>query len=258
MIRKLLVVAAAVAIPASALAAVATVGTSGVAGALPMKTKTYTTMSCAISGSVTFAKPGLSYNGSLSKASTSKAKSAATETGTGCGKISATDPTGTTNVTKNTITSASTDCNTATPPLPGACSGETLTKFYAYDTASSLASSGVSSIVTSLGPTGIKAVDNNNGVVGDVTEGGTSAVDPGGACGSNVGFQLSGNTNISGLTYDLLLCITGDTGTTGPDTSGTTGSFYNDYIAAASGNAGITIATGIYGGASELSFTYTP
>ena len=147
--------------------------------------------------------------------------------------------------------SPSTDCNTATPPLPGACSGETVKKYYAYDNSSSLASSGTSSIVTSLGPKGIKLIDNHNSVTGDVTSDGTTAVDPGGACGTNVGFQLQGNTNVSGLTYDLLLCITGDTGTN------TTGSFYNDYIASSEGNNSIVIATGVFGGSSGLSFTYS-
>jgi len=56
---------------------------------------------------------------------------------------------------------------------------------------------------------------------------------------------------VSGLTYDLLLCITGDTGN-----ASTTGSFYNDYIASSEGNTAIVIATGIFGGASGLNFTY--
>jgi len=147
--------------------------------------------------------------------------------------------------------SASTNCNTATPPLPGACAGETSKEFYAYDNSSSLASSGTGSIVTSLGPKGIAIYDNGNKVTGDVTTDGTSSVLPGGACGTNVGFQLEGNTNVSGLTYDLLLCITGDTGTN------TTGSFYNDYIASSEGDNAIVIATGIFGGSSGLSFTYS-
>jgi hypothetical protein len=260
MIRKLLVIAAAVAMPASALAAVTTIGVAGPAGAVA---KVYTSQTCALTGQVTFAKPGLSYNGSVSAATVSKAKSAATETGAGCGKITLLDPTGTVNVSKSTITTASTDCNIPPVPpatLPGACANETLTKHYAYDYASALASSGVSSIVSSLSATGIHIVDNHNAVVGQVTSGGTSEVLPGTSCGTDVGFELSGNALVAGvpvpgLTYDLLLCIVGDTGTSGPLTSGTTGSFYNDYIAALGGNAGITIATGIFGGSSLLTFT---
>jgi hypothetical protein len=229
--------------PAAALAAVTTVGPAGAAAA---KAKVYTTTSCAITGGVTFATPGLSYNGSLTKKSTSTSVSSATAgailSGTGgCGSATV----------ASKIVSASTNCNTATPPLPGACSSETTKEFYAYDNASSLVSSGTSSIVSSLGPKGLKLNDNGNKVTVDITEAGTSSVLPGGDCGANVGFELSGNTSVAGLTYDLLLCITGDTGT------GTTGSFYNDYVAAASGNAGITIASGIFGGDTALSFTYT-
>jgi len=243
MIRKLLVFAAAVAMPAAALAAVTTVGSAGIAGAAA---KTYDSQTCTLSGQVTFATPGLSYNGSLSKKSTSTSASSATFSGTGCG-----NKTATTSTLNSKIVTANTNCNTATPPLPGACSGETAKEFYAYDNSSSLASGGTSSIVTSLGPKGISIYDHGNKVNGQLTTDGTTAVDPGGACGTNVGFQLQGNTNISGLTYDLLLCITGDTGTS------TTGSFYNDYIASSEGDAAIVIATGIFGGSSELSFTYS-
>jgi hypothetical protein len=243
MIRKLLVVAAAVAMPAAALAAVTTIGSAGIAGAAA---KTYDNQTCAISGAVTFATPGLSYNGSLTKKTTSTSVSSATSTGTGCG-----NKTATTSTLNSKIVSPSVNCNTATPPLPGACAGETAKEYHAYDNSSSLASSGTASIVSSLGPKGIAIYDHGNKVTGLVTTDGTTAVDPGGACGTNVGFQLQGNTSVSGLTYDLLLCITGDTGTS------TTGSFYNDYIASSEGDAGIVIATGIFGGSSGLTFTYS-
>jgi hypothetical protein len=239
MMRKFLIVAVAVAMPASALAAMATVGSPGIAGAASK----YKTQSCAITGSVTFAKPGLSYDGTLSKNTTSTATSAATATGTGCGAGTAT-----TSTLTSKIVSPSTDCNTASSP-PAACAKETATKYYAYDNSSSLASSGTSSIVSSLGPKGLNVYDNGNEVNARVTSSGTSAVDPGGACGTNVGFQLKGSTNVKTLTYDLLLCITGDTG------AKTTGSFYNDYITSSEGDNSIVIATGIFGSSSALSFT---
>ena len=241
MIRKLLVIAAAVAMPASALAAVTAVGSGGAAGALAMKGKTYKSQTCAISGGVTFATPGLSYTGTLSKKSTTKSVSSATATGTGCG--SGVSGAATLN---SKIVSDSTLCSTAESPPP-ICADATSKLKYAYDTASSLASSGVSSIVTSLSK-GLKLYDNGNKVVAEVTESGTSAVDPGGDCGTNVGFELSGDTSIAGLTYDLLLCITGDTGT------GTSGAFYTDYIGALEGSSAV-LATGIFGGASGLTFT---
>jgi len=225
----------------TALAAGTAVGSSGAAGAASK----YKTQSCAITGKVTFAKPGLSYDGSLSKDTTSTSTSSATATGKGCG-----DGTASSSTLTSKIVSPSTDCNTSSSP-PGACSKETATKFYAYDNSSSLASSGTSSIVSSLGPKGLMLYDNGNKVTGDVTSSGTTAVDPGGACDTNVGFQLKGNTSVKTLTYDLLLCITGDTGTS------TTGSFYNDYIASSEGDNAIVITTGIFGGSSGLSFTYS-
>jgi hypothetical protein len=242
MIRKMLVIAAAVAMPASALAAVTTVGASGVAGAAA---KVYTSTSCALSGSVTFAAPGLSYTGTLGKKSTVTSVSSVTPgailTGTGgCGATGITSK----------IATAATNCNVApVPPAtnPVICSSATTKLHYAYSNASNLATAGVSSIVASLGPKGIKLVDNGNKVVGAVTTPGTNSILPGGACGSSIGFSLAGATNVTGLTYTLNLCLVGDTG------AGTSGAFFTDYLAAAGGNTSITIASATLGGAT-LSF----
>ena len=237
MIRKMLVIAAAVAMPATALAAVTTVGASGVAGAA----KTYTSTSCALAGSVTFAAPGLSYTGSLGKKSTVTSVSSVTPGAI----LSGTGGCGATTITSK-ITTAATDCNVA--PIPPAtnpviCGSATTKLHYAYSNASNLATAGVSSIVASLSPKGIKLNDNGNKVTGAVTLGGTNSILPGGACGSSIGFSLAGNTNVAGLTYTLNLCLVGDTGT------GTTGAFFTDYLAAAGGNTGITITTATLSGA---------
>ena len=238
MIRKMLVIAAAVAMPASALAAVTTVGASGVAGAA----KTYTSQTCAITGGVTFAAPGLSANGSLTKKTFSQSVSSATATGTGCG--AGVSGAGT---VSSKIKSSTTDCNI--PPVPPAtnpavCASATTKIHYAYDTTSSLATAGVASIAASLSK-GLKVYDNGNKVTAQVTLAGTSSVVPGGACGANVGFELSGNTNVAGLTYDLVLCIVTDSG------PGTSGAFFADFI---SGNPAITIATGGFANPSHLTF----
>jgi len=239
MIRKMLVLAAAVAMPATAMAAV-TAGTAATtAGAAA---KVYTSTSCALSGSVTFAAPGLSHNGSLGKKATTISTSALTPGAI----LSGTGGCGSTTV-KSKVTSAATNCLTAPAPLPPACASATAKLPYAYDTASSLASSGVAGIVASLSK-GIKLSDNGNKVTGTVTLAGTTAV-VGGACGAgNIGFNIAGNTNVTGLTYNVLLCITGDAG------PGTSGAFGTDYLAAAGGNTTITIASGVYGGNSALTF----
>jgi len=238
MIRKMLVIAAAVAMPATAMAAVTTVGASGVAGAA----KVYTSTSCAVTGTVTFAAPGLSNAGSLGKKSKVTSTSAVTP-GT---ILSGTGGCGTTTV-KTKISTAATDCLTAPAPLPGACAAATAKLHYAYSNASNLASAGVSSIVASLSK-GLKLSDNGNKVTGTVTLAGTTAV-VGGACGTgNIGFQLAGSTNVTGLSYTLLLCLVTDTGTA------TTGAFGADYLAAAGGNTAITIASAGVSGASALTF----
>jgi len=194
---------------------------------------------------VTFAAPGLSFVGSPSKKSSSYSTGVDTATGTGCGPGTS----GTASV-NNKITTAGTDCNV--PPVPPAtnpavCASATTKLHYAYDTSAGLASHGVASIVASLSK-GIKLDDNGNKVTGAVTADGTSRV-VGGACGSGIGFSIAGATNVTGLSYSLLLCLVGDTGT------GTTGTFLTDYLASAGGNTGITIASGVYGGASSLTFT---
>ena len=231
MIRKMLVIAAAVAMPAAALAAVTTVGASGVAGAV----KTYDSQTCAVTGSVTFAAPGLSYSGSLGKKSTVKSLSSETATGTGCGA----GVSGSAGISSK-ITTAATDCNI--PPVPPAtnpaiCASATTKLHFAYSNASNLATAGVASIVASLGPKGLKLYDNGNKVTGQVTAPNTTTVVPGGACGSAVGFSVAGNTTVTGLTYVLTLCLVGDTGT------GTSGTFLTDYLAAAGGDTSVTVAT---------------
>jgi len=249
MIRKLLVLAAAVAMPAAAMAGVTAVTGSGIAWA---KAGTPEAISCTLSGTVTFAKPGLSYNGSLTNKTVEDTKTDITPAASaGCS----------TKAIKNTIASTTTACAGAASPAPE-CSlapAKTLAKdpdF--YDTASSLASSGVSEIATSLAA-GIATTDNGNKVVLEVTSGGTSSVLPGGACGSTVGFQLTGAVDTTSATpftiggsdasYDLIICLSTDTG------PGTTGSFFADYLSAAGGSTVPTLATAGLGSASNLSIS---
>jgi len=263
MIRKMLVVAGAVALTATAFTAIASVSDSSTAGAV----KTYTTQSCAGTGSVTFVAPGLSYGGTLGKKSIVKSISSVTATGTGCGSGAS----GATTLTNKLPTSA-TQCNPAAanyvapiPPatLPDACLAWTAKLPYAYSNANNLASAGVSTIVTALQAKPPKAYDNGNKValvIGDacgatypagpcsgVTQGTESVVL--GACGSTIGFHLFGPTAVAGLTYDLLICLVSDTG------PATTGAFFADYLGAAGNTVpGLTIATATIGGNSHLDF----
>ncbi len=264
MIRKLLVLAAAVAMPAAAMAGVTAVTGSGIAWA---KAGTPEAISCTLSGTVTFAKPGLSYNGSLTNKSVEDTKTDITPAASaGCS----------TKAIKNTIVSTTSPCwvtppvivgKTVTPGVPEAGAAPECTIAPAktgikdpdyYDTASSLASAGVSEIAASLSA-GIATEDNGNKVVLEVTSGGTSSVLPGGACGSTVGFQLTGAVDTTSATpftiggsdasYDLIICLSTDTG------PGTTGSFFADYLSAAGGSTVPTLATAGLGSASNLSIS---
>jgi len=242
MIRKMLVLAATVAIPAAAFAGATAVTGAGMASA---KALPPVPVSCTLSGTVTFAKPGLSYNGALTNKTVETTKTTTTPGGGGACPTKA---------IKTKINSATTACATAPTPAP-ICSiapAKTLAKDpNYYDTASSLATAGVSDIVTSLAG-GIATTDNGTKVTLQVTAPGTSSILPGGACGSDIGFHLSGGVTNGGAnvsSYVLNICLTGDSGT------GTTGGFFADYLAAAGGNTGVTIATATLGTASQLTFS---
>jgi hypothetical protein len=240
MIRKMLVFAAAVAMPAAAMAGVTAVAGGGIASA---KALPPVTGSCGLTGSVTFAKPGLSFNGSLTNKSTETSKSAITPGGGICG----------TKGIKNNIVSGTSPCATTTPKAPECtlAPAKTLAKDpNFYDTASSLATAGVSNIVTSLSG-GIPAVNNGTKVTLQVTAPNTSAILPGGVCGTTVGFHLSGAVTNGGAAghYVLNICLIGDTGTS------TTGAFFTDYAAAAGGNTAITIAKATIASPSSLTYS---
>jgi hypothetical protein len=241
MIRKMLVAAASVAMAATALTAVTTIGSSGTAGAAG---KVYASQTCTVTGGMAFASPGLSEFGSLTKKSTSQFTNSVTATGPGCGAGVAASST-----VNDKIKSTNIDC---VPPFdpqpPSSCGHATVKEHYVDDTVAGLPVAGGSWIDSSLSK-GIKVFDNGYKVTADVTADGTSEVGSTGVCGAgDVGFELSGNTSVADLTYTLLLCLAGDTG------SGTTGEFYADSLSAADGNSAITIATGTFGGASSLTF----
>lgn len=331
MIRKMLVIAAAVAMPAGALAGITAVGGSSIAGAAA---KVYATQACALTGSVTFASPGESVPGAITNKTVEKSSVDATPstgilsgTGTGdCGAkgvykeikekinvptsvcwatapvyVSKTDfsggilanagytgPHGTYLVTAaaacnvdNAADSLSDPANTGfiTPTYTAV---KTAAKdLYYYDDAAGYASTTPPTveddIAATLGAHGIKAVDNGNAVTLSVGETGGDTIGSvqAGTCSdpvtalSLVGFQLTGTTNVPGLTYQLDLCLTTDTGgTSGAHENGFSqditaevlGSDHGIITAATIGDGQYyagdeTYAAGLYG--SNLSFTCT-
>jgi len=130
MIRKLLLVAAAIAMPVSA-GAVTLVATAPIAGAAA-------TINCHVAGTVTFASPGLSHNGTVTTATTSTT-SVSTETYTkGTTACAGTGP-------ALAIKSTNIKCSAAgaTTTIP-ACVGNSTKN--GYGSFKSYASTGVSSI----------------------------------------------------------------------------------------------------------------
>jgi len=244
MIRKMLVVAAAVAMPATALTAVTGTGIAGAAKAPVQSTV------CALTGGVDFAAPGYSLDGSLSKKTTVKSQDHVTPTSGACG-ASADGLSGYASIISKITAPTNLCTNPGTVGVGDApvCASATSKNKYWYNSTSSFLGStaSIDAIKSSLSK-GVKAYNTGNKVTLNADN--VAKILPNGVCGaSGVGFQLSGSTSVTGLTYSLALCLTTDTGT------GTSGTFLTDVLLANAGNTGITVASAGFGGNSALTFT---
>jgi hypothetical protein len=200
---------------------VAIVGGANVAGAA--KAPPPQALSCAVSGTVTFAAPGLSYNGTVSASKTSTTTSYTTYAGAGCGAPNT-----------QTITAKSTKCPKVAAPATGTC----IKPNYLYDTTSSFISGGTTDIQKAL-KKGIATTDHGQAVTLKLAKPvGATVIDPGGACGTNEsGFSVTGAVKkYSTTTWTLTLCLGTDTGTN------TNNSFTADLLLA-NGSNGIVIAS---------------
>ncbi len=247
MIKKILMALAALAVPIGTVATVGVVG-SGVAGAA---TPPPTTISCPVTGTVTFAHPGLSAGGALTSAASETTKSSTTPTGTGCSGLP---------IATN-IASATTPCpQTSGVPNagdPSACLASKTSHgvtTYAigskpnyYDTDGSYATSGLSDLEAALQAKPPKTTVDNISVT--LAYGSASEVIPGGVCGaSDVGFDLTGNAEVKGLTvgtYTDIACLSSDAGT------GTSGDFLTDL-----GSSTAVISSATVGGDSSLTVVF--
>ncbi len=226
----------------------ATIATATIGGASSL-TVSLPNMGCTVGGTVTFKTPGLSAGGSLTSAASVTTKSATTPTGTNCSGLPL----------KVTIASATTPCpvDGSGVPLstdPSACLAQkngvyaiTLKPNY-YNTDASFASSGLTDLQAALQAKPLKTTVG--GISVSLAYGSAAEVLPGGVCGSDLGFHLTGNmlygTTAVG-TYTDNVCISSDTGTN------TSGNFLADL-----GSSTATIATAIIGGASLLNATFNP
>lgn len=232
MIRKLLVVAAAIAIPVSTLTALGAAVGTGVAGA---KTPTVVPITCTTSGTIDFATGGLSVNGVYTTNKIGTTTANIDSTGTGCDSP----------VTAQPITSKNSKCKVPVSPTsgtidnglipvtepfatpPGCVANEVPPKNkligYYYGLAWNYATGGGTTIATAL-KHGITYNDSGTTLTLVVTPGGTTTVDPGGACGADAGFQLTGLVKKTVDTYTLRVCLSTDTG------SNVAGNFVADIV----------------------------
>jgi hypothetical protein len=253
MIKKILVAVAMIAMPIGTVTVAGVVASPGVAGAA---TPPPTTINCSVSGSVTFAAPGLSAGGTITNKSTVDTESSTTAAGTDC-------PT-TTNALK--IVSTTTPCpQTGGVPNsgdPSSCLATTTKKGVTtyniakdpnyYDTTGSYATSGLTDLEAALAAKPIKATVDSIPV--DLVFSSASEVFPtsdggSGQCGStDVGFDVSGNVQVKDAnvgTYDELACLSSDAG------PGTTGNFLNDLLGSTA-----VIQSATVGGVSSLTITF--
>jgi hypothetical protein len=232
MIRKAVVTAAAVTMSVSGMGALATFVGSGVAGA---KAPVVTPITCDTTGSVAFASPGISEDGTVSSAAKTTATTTLTSSDPGCNN----------NVPVVTnITAKTTKCSVPLPDDNLPILGETAPKFSEppgcttdpkgkyYDLAWSFAGSGANTILAALKK---GFAFNDSGVALTLIPTAGSAVDPSGACGGSTtsGFELSGTVKKTTATWSLLGCLTTDTG-------GTSGVFTTDLEAQVLATAGLT------------------
>jgi len=211
MIRKMLVVAAAAAMPLASLALVST--TSSVAGAagLPITD----TVCSSVSGSVNFDPPGLSTNGQLSAVKGTSTTTTGVSSISGCNNLFVTGAVGTTgSLPGNNLVSKYSKCTGAGTPVP-----ECISKQYYFDSTAGFASAGGSTIKKALG----KPAFTFEGVA---LSGKTTVVHEVSCGGVDIGFSLTGTvkskTPKTAGFFQFVACLHSDSG------PGTTGNFLTD------------------------------
>ncbi len=193
MIRKLLVVAAAVAMPVTVIAVTGvTAGAKTVVPPDPAAT-------CSISATITFAPPGISNNGSVGTSKTSTTTTSGETFGTVAG-----DPACSGSAPNLAITSKSTKCSKKVAGQPSsnpACEPG----MYGYDSWANFESGGVASVQKSLK----KLVFTINGITYSTKT--TSAAIDGNCANGEVGFLINGTVkapkNDKAQTDTLAACL---------------------------------------------------
>jgi len=209
MIRKMLLIASAIAVPLGATAVSAVAGPS-IAGATPLA------ITCHISGvTINFATPGISQGGSFTSSPTST--STTTASTLACGSAGSGTSAG------NTLVKDNTQCTGTNAPVTGCSVGQ-----YNYDSASAFAG-GATTLWTQLPKMKFKI----NGVTyKSKSTSSSSTFCTGGEPGFTIKGKLTSPAAHANEPAKLTACLGHDTG------PGTTGSFAADF-----NQPGVTIAT---------------
>jgi hypothetical protein len=198
MLRKILLLAAAVALPVGVLTLAVSGGVASAKGKAPNGP-----VACSISATVNFAAPGISTPGSESTKSTSKTTTA-NETLGNDGDTCA----GTGKALK--ITSASTECTgNGEPSSNPACTTGGKKQEYGYNSWNNYETTGTSSLssITSLSFT----INSIKYTIGSLSSGATSCSDSNVPGGVEVGFKFTGSvskpTQDAGQNATLIACL---------------------------------------------------
>jgi hypothetical protein len=208
MIRKMLVIAAAIAMPVSVIAI------SGVTAGAASKPPPDPAVTCSVSATVNFASPGISTPGSVHASKTSSTTTTAESFGGGC--------TGT--APANNIVSDGVKCTgSGMPSSNTACTAKKPTT-YGYDSWSNFESTGTASIQKALK----KLSFTIDGIAYSAKTTAASTI-VGGACGSEAGFNVSGTIsapkNDKGQTFSLNACLGASTAAPGSAPLNSTSNF---------------------------------
>jgi len=221
MLRKMLLIASAIAIPLGATAVttgITAVAESGTAGATPLA------ITCKVtSGTVSFASPGLSTNGSFQAAPTSTSTTTSVKykcTPPAASVVGTTKPLA--------IVTPATQCTAANVPVPGCVVGQ-----YNYSNEGSFASN-AGTLWSEIGTLSIKIGTVNYKATLQSSTLATTCV--AGEAGFNLKGKLSAPTAHAGETMKLTVCLSGDSG------PGTTGNFVSDLASHTGTIATATIA----------------
>jgi hypothetical protein len=199
MIRKLLVVAAAIAMPVSIVAV-----TGGVASA-KVVVPPNPPVTCTVSATVNFAAPGISTPGSASLAKVSTTTTTSETFGTKAGKSSCTGTAPGNNIPTKGVKCAK---KGPQPSSNSAC----VPGDYGYDSWANFENSGSAAIAKAL-----KHLSFTINGIAYSSKTASAATVVGGACGSEAGFQLNGAISApkpdKGQTVVLVACLGVSTGT---------------------------------------------